>query len=195
MTANPLHDVDYMPDTYAAEVETVPTRLHLILWTSTVVLVAALVWARFATLDEVARAEGRVIPSGQVQVVQNLEGGILAEVLTQVGDHVTEGQNLIRLVSHTRVYKSFPTPPSRSFLYAYVGLTNWQPHIHYFTLCALTSPMVPPVAVPEFPFNVKMQFRATPFSQRRRTGHRTEPYPRAPMAQDNGPQHMFNREP
>jgi adhesin transport system membrane fusion protein len=97
LTANPLDDVDYMPDTYAAEVETVPTRLHLILWTSTVVLVAALVWSRFATLDEVARAEGRVIPSGQVQVVQNLEGGILAEVLTQVGDHVTEGQNLIRL--------------------------------------------------------------------------------------------------
>ncbi|MDC0069216.1 HlyD family type I secretion periplasmic adaptor subunit, partial [Gammaproteobacteria bacterium] len=56
--------------------------------------------------DEVAHAEGRVIPSGQIQVVQNLEGGILSEVNIKAGDFVSAGQILL-LLDDTRFASSF----------------------------------------------------------------------------------------
>ena len=59
-------DIDFMPDTYAAGVETTPILLHAILWSTFAFIVIALIWANFATLDEVAHADGKVIPSSQV---------------------------------------------------------------------------------------------------------------------------------
>ena len=73
-------DLQFLPDTRAAELHTLPVFTHAILWIVTAFLVIAIVWANFAMIDEVAHAEGRVIPSSQLQVVQNLEGGILASV-------------------------------------------------------------------------------------------------------------------
>lgn len=95
-----------MPDTYAAEVESTPVAAHAILWVSVIFLVVAIVWANLAKLDEVTHATGRVIPSGQIQVVQNLEGGILTEVLVKAGDYVTQNQILIRM-DDTRFASSF----------------------------------------------------------------------------------------
>jgi adhesin transport system membrane fusion protein len=57
----------------------------------------ALLWAALAQVDEVVVAEGRVIPSGQVRVVQNLEGGIVADILVAEGDEVEREQPLLRL--------------------------------------------------------------------------------------------------
>ncbi len=99
-------DIEFMPDTYAAEVESLPLASHLILWVSAAFVLIAIVWANFATLDEVAHAEGRVIPSSQIQVVQNLEGGILASVNVRAGEAVTEGQTLL-VLDDTRFASSF----------------------------------------------------------------------------------------
>ena len=95
-----------MPDTYAAEVESTPVAAHAILWVSVIFLAVAIIWANLAKLDEVAHANGRVIPSGQIQVIQNLEGGILAEILVKAGDQVTKNQSLIRM-DDTRFASSF----------------------------------------------------------------------------------------
>ena len=48
-------------------------------------MIAAVVWAHFAILDEVKRGDGKVVPSRQVQVVQTLEGGIVLEILVEEG--------------------------------------------------------------------------------------------------------------
>ncbi len=99
-------DIAFMPDTYAAEVESLPIASHSILWVSLAFVIIAIVWANFARLDEVAHATGRVIPSSQIQVIQNLEGGILAEVLVSAGDRVNKGQSLIRM-DDTRFASSY----------------------------------------------------------------------------------------
>jgi len=99
-------DIDFMPDTHAAEIESLPMASHMILWLSAAFVFIAIIWANFATLDEVAHAEGRVIPSGQIQVVQNLEGGILSEVNIKAGDSVSAGQTLL-LLDDTRFASSF----------------------------------------------------------------------------------------
>ncbi|MEM6492078.1 MAG: HlyD family type I secretion periplasmic adaptor subunit, partial [Pseudomonadota bacterium] len=60
-------------------------------------VVAFFVWANFAELDQVVSGGGRVIPSGQVRVVQNLEGGIVRDILARDGAQVAEGDVLLRL--------------------------------------------------------------------------------------------------
>lgn len=60
-------------------------------------VVAALLWARWATLDEVTTAMGRVVPAAQTQVVQSLEGGIVRELLVREGGTVEAGQVILRI--------------------------------------------------------------------------------------------------
>ncbi|MFM8864926.1 MAG: hypothetical protein ACKOFG_08395 [Limnohabitans sp.] len=55
-------------------------------------LVVGLLWAAFFELEEITRAQGRVIPASREQVVQSLDSGILREMLVKEGDSVEEGQ-------------------------------------------------------------------------------------------------------
>ena len=59
--------------------------------------VALVAWAHLTALDQVTRGQGKVIPSGELQVVQNLEGGIISEILVQEGERVRAGQVILRL--------------------------------------------------------------------------------------------------
>ncbi|MEL6964597.1 MAG: biotin/lipoyl-binding protein, partial [Pseudomonadota bacterium] len=70
---------------------------HLLLFTIVLFFVLFITWASFATLDEVTRGEGRVIPSSQVQVVQNLEGGIVADIHVREAQIVEAGDVLLRI--------------------------------------------------------------------------------------------------
>ena len=56
-----------------------------------------ILWASIAELDEVTRASGRIVPSKQIQIIQNLEGGIVKEILVRQGDEVKEGDVLVKL--------------------------------------------------------------------------------------------------
>ncbi len=62
-----------------------------------VLVVAALAWASVSSLDEVAIAEGEVVPQGQVRTVQHLEGGIVKEIHVRDGQPVEVGQPLVEL--------------------------------------------------------------------------------------------------
>ena len=72
------------------------TFSHLILWTIIICLIIGFVWAKYAILDEVTTGIGKVIPSSQIQVIQNLEGGIVENIYVQEGDIVKKGQILLR---------------------------------------------------------------------------------------------------
>jgi adhesin transport system membrane fusion protein len=65
----------------------------------------ALIWASIATVDEITEATGKVVPSSQVQIIQNLEGGIVSKILVQVGQVVKKGQLLMQL-DETRFFSS-----------------------------------------------------------------------------------------
>ncbi len=56
-----------------------------------------LIWAYFAQIDEVVKAQGKVIPSSQTKVLQHFEGGIISQILVAEGEHVTPGQVLYRI--------------------------------------------------------------------------------------------------
>jgi adhesin transport system membrane fusion protein len=59
--------------------------------------VCIITWANFATLEEVTRGQGRIIASSKIQIIQNLEGGIIEDILVKPGDSVSPGAPLIYL--------------------------------------------------------------------------------------------------
>lgn len=77
--------------------EDISWRDHVLLYAIGALLLFFIVWASFANVDEVARGEGKVVPSSEVQVIQNLEGGIVDEFLVKEGDQVKEGQVVLRM--------------------------------------------------------------------------------------------------
>jgi adhesin transport system membrane fusion protein len=60
-------------------------------------VVVGLAWAASFELDEITRAQGRVIPASREQVVQSLDAGVLRELLVREGDAVQQGQVLLRI--------------------------------------------------------------------------------------------------
>lgn len=90
-------DFAFANDVRAAVELRTPRTSRLLLVASLTMIVAALVWAKFAILEEVKRGNGRVVPSRQMQVVQSLEGGIVGEILVQEGTIVKQGQPLVRI--------------------------------------------------------------------------------------------------
>jgi adhesin transport system membrane fusion protein len=56
-----------------------------------------LLWASLAWVAEIVRAPGQIVSASRPQIIQNLEGGILAELNVAEGDIVEAGQTLARL--------------------------------------------------------------------------------------------------
>ncbi|EBA06435.1 HlyD family efflux transporter periplasmic adaptor subunit [Sagittula stellata] len=67
------------------------------IWLCAITVWVFIVWASMAWLDEIVRAEGEIISSSRPQIIQNLEGGILSELLVKEGDEVLRGDVLARL--------------------------------------------------------------------------------------------------
>jgi adhesin transport system membrane fusion protein len=84
-------------DRYFMTDDELPLHRHFILVGLFLFFIIFVVWASFATLDETARGEGQIIPVGEVQVIQNLEGGIVDAFMFQEGDQVKKDEVIMRL--------------------------------------------------------------------------------------------------
>ena len=82
---------------FGGDGETRLVTTRRMIWLLAALFVAALGWAWFASLDEVATGEARVVPTSREQVLQSLEGGILAKLLVRQDDIVKPGQLLAQL--------------------------------------------------------------------------------------------------
>ncbi len=69
----------------------------LLIWLCAATVWLFIMWAAFAWVDEIVRADGEMISSSRPQIIQNLEGGILAELLVKEGQVVNEGDVLAKL--------------------------------------------------------------------------------------------------
>lgn len=104
--AIPEEDVDFATDVRATILSQTPQGGRLIIRATLILFIIFLIWAAFSELEEVTRGDGKVVPSSHIQVVQNLEGGIVAEILVQEGDEVKKDQLLLR-IDDTRFASSF----------------------------------------------------------------------------------------
>jgi len=109
-------DLDYLSNRNAAIMLRSPRGGRIILWSIFVFVFCGLLWAHYTELDEVTVGQGKVIPSSQVQIVQNLEGGILKEIHIEVGQTVEKNQ-LLMTIENTEALSSL-----RERQAEYVGL-------------------------------------------------------------------------
>jgi len=59
-------------------------------------LAAFVSWAAWATIDQITRVQGTIIPSSRNQVIQSMDPGRVSEILVREGDVVKEGDLLVR---------------------------------------------------------------------------------------------------
>lgn len=90
-------DADLMPELQAAAIRRPNRFASWALGSVGIGLFVFLAAAAVIPLDEVTRADGKVIPSGQTQIVAHLYGGIVEDIRVREGDVVEKGQVLLRI--------------------------------------------------------------------------------------------------
>ncbi len=90
-------DLRFMSEVDAAIHRTGTNFAYLLSMVVFLLVIGFLFWASQAVLDEVTRGAGQVIPSQRVQVIQNLEGGILEQIFVEENQIVNRGDTLVRL--------------------------------------------------------------------------------------------------
>jgi membrane fusion protein, adhesin transport system len=73
------------------------TASNVLLWVVVAFFLIFIAWAALTKLDRTVRGQGRVIATSQLQVVSNLEGGVVEAILVRTGQQVSAGQELVRL--------------------------------------------------------------------------------------------------
>ena len=91
------NDLEYMNSLSAAVIYNRPKKLHWVLIAFLITITLFIIWASIAKIDEIARGSGKVVPNGQNQIIQNLEGGIVSEILVKEGESVEKDQILIKI--------------------------------------------------------------------------------------------------
>ena len=87
----------YLAQSILLEETGTPSLVKLSVLIVGLVVIAFVTWSAIARFDEVAIAQGQIIPSGRAQAIKHLEGGIAAEILVGDGSLVERGQLLLRL--------------------------------------------------------------------------------------------------
>jgi membrane fusion protein, adhesin transport system len=131
-------DLTWNEEADLAVLEQEPLRARFLLYTMFAILLASLLWAWLAKVDEITRGEGRVIPSRQLQVIQSLDGGIVSEILVKEGDFVKIGMPLIK-IDETRAVSSLRENKSQ-----YLALLGRQSRLQAL---AENTPFSPPSEV------------------------------------------------
>jgi len=90
-------DLDFIADCKAAFLEEKMPYANVLLLTVVGIVSAFLLWAYHSRVSELTRGQGKVIPSGSIQIVQSLEGGILSDLFVSESDLVEKGQVLAKL--------------------------------------------------------------------------------------------------
>lgn len=107
-------DRDWESDADWARLQQEPLRARWLLYVMALALIALVVWASVASIDEVTRGTGRVIPASQLQTLQSLDGGIVESILVREGERVERGELLMR-IDPIRFLSSFRENRAQAF--------------------------------------------------------------------------------
>lgn len=94
VTERELH---YLNSRSAAVLEATALRSRLFLWIMLLTVAVVIVWMDHTMIDEVVKGSGKIVPSDKIKSIQNLEGGIVKEILVKEGDAVKKGEPLLKM--------------------------------------------------------------------------------------------------
>lgn len=89
--------IRYLAQSVALEETGNPFLAKLVIGTISFIVLTFTLWAAVTKIDEIAVTTGKVVPTGQVKVIQHPDGGVISAILVREGDVVTQGQTLIIL--------------------------------------------------------------------------------------------------
>ncbi len=87
----------FISSTSAAVLDTVSTKTSLVVKIVVGFIFLFLIYAVSFDIDEIARGQGKFVPTANVQTIKNLEGGVVSEIFVKEGDSVKKGQILLNL--------------------------------------------------------------------------------------------------
>ncbi len=90
-------DIGFVNSLYGQVYDKPKSSIDLLFVSVIIIITGLLIWANIAEVDEVARGEGKIIPPSKIQKVQNLDGGLVSEILVRSGEHVEKEQPLMRI--------------------------------------------------------------------------------------------------
>ncbi len=90
-------DLEYMNSLSSAMIMQNNMKTKILLWIGLLTIIWLITWAYFAEIDALTRGQGKIIPSNKMQIIQNLEGGIVSEILVQEGTQVKKGEILLKI--------------------------------------------------------------------------------------------------
>jgi len=97
-TENPeTREEDFVQDADYFIIYQEPLRARVLIKTILIAMALFIMWMAVATVDEITKGEGKVIPSSQIQVLQSMDGGIVVEINVKEGQVVDAGQVLLRV--------------------------------------------------------------------------------------------------
>jgi len=96
MTEN-KNDIGFVNSLYGHAYDETEPKIDLLFISIIVIIIGLISWSMIAEVDEIARGEGKVIPSNRIQKVQNLDGGLVSEILAKSGEHVLKDQALMKI--------------------------------------------------------------------------------------------------
>ena len=91
------NDYQFMRSVSAAVLEDTPSRLRSVLLFWIVTIIFVLLWAALSPIDEIVRGDGKVIPGGENQMIQHLEGGMVSAIMVKEGQKVKADDTLLRV--------------------------------------------------------------------------------------------------
>jgi adhesin transport system membrane fusion protein len=92
-----VSDADFVQDADYFMIHQEPLRARILVKTILIAMSLFVMWTAVALIDEITKGEGKVIPSSQIQILQSLDGGIVAEINVREGQIVDAGQVLLRV--------------------------------------------------------------------------------------------------
>lgn len=79
---------------------------YILYWSIATFTVLFIIWSLFASIDQVVRATGTVVPTSKVHVIQSPNEGVLEAINIKMSDEVEEGQALF-LIGHSVAQQRF----------------------------------------------------------------------------------------
>lgn len=88
---------EFLPIIAEIEEEPVNPLGRTMFWVLVALIVCTLLWLFFGKADVVVSARGKIIPDGEIKIIQPLETGVIRKILIKEGDFVKKGQVLMEI--------------------------------------------------------------------------------------------------
>lgn len=88
---------EFLPIIAEIEEEPVNPLGRTMFWILITLIVFTILWLFFGKADVVVSARGKVIPDGEIKIIQPLDTGVIKKILIEEGDFVKKGQTLMEI--------------------------------------------------------------------------------------------------